>query len=156
MTTGRDIRRQDRALSRQDALELLRRAEYGVLSSVDPDGQPYGVPLSFCLIDDAIYFHSALEGHKLDNIAGNPRVSFCVVGGTEVLPDKFGTRYTSAIVFGAAEEVFGSDKQRALEGFVSKYSPGYVEKGLKYIETMTADARVFRVRVESISGKARR
>jgi uncharacterized protein len=153
---ARDIRRKDRALSHQEALELLRRAEYGVLSSVDAGGQPYGVPLSFCVIDDAIYFHSALEGHKLDNIAGNPRVSFCVVGDTAVLPDKFATRYTSAIVFGAAEEVFGADKQRALEGLVSKYSAGYVEKGRKYIEKMSLEARVFTVRVESISGKARR
>jgi uncharacterized protein len=153
--TTREIRRKDRALSSEDALRVLRRAEYGVLSSVGADGQPYGVPLSFCVIDDAIYFHSALEGHKLDNITDNPRVSFCVVGDTEILPDKFGTKYTSAIVFGAAEEVFGDDKQRAFEGLVSKYSADYVDKSVKYIEGMSAKARVFRVRVESISGKAR-
>jgi nitroimidazol reductase NimA-like FMN-containing flavoprotein (pyridoxamine 5'-phosphate oxidase superfamily) len=156
VTVTREIRRKDRAIARDEALELLRRAEYGVLSSVGADGQPYGVPLSFCVIGDAIYFHSALEGHKLDNLAGNDRVSFCVVGDTEVLPEQFGTRFASAIVFGSAREVFDADKQRALEGLLSKYSPGFMEKGLRYIEKVSPEVRVFGIRIERITGKARR
>jgi uncharacterized protein len=156
MMTFREIRREDRALSRDDALELLRRAEYGVLCSIGPDGQPYGVPLNFCLLDDAIYFHSAVEGHKLENIAANDRVSFCVVGDTEILPEAFGTRYASAIAFGTAEEVLDPDKQRGLVALLSKYSPGFMEQGLKYIEKMAPRARVFRIRIDRITGKARK
>jgi nitroimidazol reductase NimA-like FMN-containing flavoprotein (pyridoxamine 5'-phosphate oxidase superfamily) len=152
---AREIRRKDRALPRDDALALLRQAEYGVLSSVTPDGQPYGVPLNFCVLDGAVYFHSAIEGYKLDNIAANSRVSFCVVGGTEVLPDKFGTRYRSAIVFGAAEEVFEDEKRRGLEGLLAKYSADFMEKGRAYIEKLAPKARVFRIRIETITGKAR-
>jgi len=155
MTMPREIRRQDRALARDDTLRLLRRAEYGILSSVGPDGQPYGVPLSFCVTDDQIYFHCAAEGHKLDNIAANRQVSFCVVGDTEVLPDRFGTRYESAIVFGRAEEVFDRDKQRGLEALVSKYSADFMDHGLKYIEKLFPQVRVFRIRIERITGKAR-
>ena len=151
----RDMRRRDRALPHRDALELLRRAEYGVLSSVGPDGQPYGVPLSFCLLDNAIYFHCAPEGQKVDNIDGNARVSFCVVGDTEVLPDQFAIRYASVIAFGTAVEVFEADKQRALEGLLSKYSAGFIESGVNYIEKHFAHVRVFRVQIESLSGKAR-
>jgi nitroimidazol reductase NimA-like FMN-containing flavoprotein (pyridoxamine 5'-phosphate oxidase superfamily) len=152
----RELRRKDRAITRTETLQLLRCAEYGVLSSVGPDGQPYGVPLSFCVIDDVVYFHSAPEGHKLDNLAANPRVSFCVVGGTEVLPNKFGTRFESAIVFGRADEAFGADKQRALEGLLSKYSSGFMDQGLRYIEKLSPEVKVFGIRIEHLSGKARR
>ncbi len=53
-------------------------------------------------VGDVIYFHCAPEGHKLENLSGNNKVSFCVVGKTQVLPDKFATNYESVIVFGTA------------------------------------------------------
>ena len=45
-------------------------------------------------------FHSAKAGHKIDAIARDPRASFCVIGQDDVLPEKFTTRYRSAIAFG--------------------------------------------------------
>ena len=154
--TVREMRRRDRALPPEDTIELLRRGEHGVLSTVDSDGQPYGVPLTYCVFGDAIYFHSAVDGHKLDNIAANNRVSFCVVGSTEVLRDEFAIRYTSAIAFGVVEEVFDAEKQRALEGLLSKYSASVTREGLEYIEKMSPRVRVFRIRIERITGKIRR
>jgi nitroimidazol reductase NimA-like FMN-containing flavoprotein (pyridoxamine 5'-phosphate oxidase superfamily) len=107
-------------------------------------------------VDNAIYFHCAPEGHKLENIAADSRVSFCVVGATEVLPEKFSTRYESVIVTGRAEEVFDQEKQKALEELVTKYCAAFSAKGLEYIASDTARTKVFRVSMESISGKARR
>lgn len=151
-----ELRRTDRGIGETEARALLERGEYGVLSTVSPDGQPYGVPLSFCLLDSAIYFHCALEGHKLENIASNSRVSFCVVGATEVLPAKFSTRYESVIVTGQAAEVFAAEKQLALEGLVAKYSPDFHEAGQRYIATDSDRTRVFRIGIDTICGKARR
>ncbi len=70
---------------------------------------------------------------KIDNLESNKSVSFCVVGKTEVLPSKFGTKYESAIVSGEAFEVFNDEKQVALEGLVQKYSSEFIESGAKYI-----------------------
>ena len=42
-----NLRRKDRGISHQEAVELLDKVEYGVLSTVDKNGQPYGVPLSY-------------------------------------------------------------------------------------------------------------
>ncbi len=151
-----EIRRKDRALTSRDALTLLGRAEFGILSTVSPDGKPYGIPMNFCMIGEDIYFHSAGEGRKLENIASCSTVSFCVVGNTEVLPDKFGTKYESAVVTGKAEEVFGSEKQRGLEGLLLKYSPGFITEGRKFIDKASHKTRVFRIHMESISGKARK
>ena len=152
----KELRRQDRSITQEEARAFLNKAEYGVLSTVTADGKPYGVPLSFCIIDQCLYFHCAVEGQKLDNLEHNQSVSFCVVGNVELLPEQFGTKYQSVVVAGQAEEVFASDKQTALEALVRKYSPQFVDKGLKYIDAMTQKARVFRISMNSVSGKARK
>src|SRR5512139_3273572 len=127
------MRRADRALPDSEAQEILRAGEYGVLSTVSADGQPYGVPVSYAYTGEVIYFHCALEGHKLDNLNSNNRVSFCVVGKTTVLPDKFATNYESVIVFGKAVEVTSDEKHAGLVELLKKYSPDFMEKGERYI-----------------------
>jgi nitroimidazol reductase NimA-like FMN-containing flavoprotein (pyridoxamine 5'-phosphate oxidase superfamily) len=155
-TIPRPIRRADRALSEVQAREILQKDEYGVLSTVSSDGQPYGVPVSFAYANGSIYFHCAVDGHKLDNVNANSRVSFCVVGEAEVLPDKFATRYESAIVFGQAGELTGEAKRAALTEILKKYSPDFMEKGKRYIKSDIQKVRVFKIEVDVLSGKARR
>lgn len=151
-----EMRRKDRAVSNEDAVGILTKAEYGVLSTVCPDGSPYGVPLNFCLVENAIYFHCAMNGRKIDNIVKNRCVSFCAVGATEVQPEKFATNYESVIVSGTIDEVFAQEKQTALEGLLKKYSANYFEDGLAYIEKLREKTKVFKISVATMSGKARR
>ena len=148
------MRRTDRELSETETLLILANAEYGILSTVSNNGMPYGVPLSFCIIDRDLYFHCAVEGRKIENLNQNNDVSFCVVGNTEVLPDKFGTKYESVILSGKAVEVFERTKRRALEGILEKYSSSYMETGLKYIDKLTDKTRVFKIEIEELSGKS--
>ncbi len=89
----KEIRRKDRATDNEAALALLNDGEYGVLSTVDQDNQPYGTPVNYAVVDNSIFIHSATEGCKLENIRSNSNVSFCVVGKTELLPEQFSTRY---------------------------------------------------------------
>lgn len=155
-TASHKMRREDRALPEDEALKLLNQAEYGVLSTVSGEGQPYGLPLNFCFHNGAIYFHSAMEGQKIDHITAGPKVSFCVVGQTRLLPAKFSTKYESVIVFGSAEEVFAETKLTALEKLIRKYSPDHIEKGKKYIEASHHETRVFRINIDHLTGKARK
>jgi uncharacterized protein len=150
------VRRTDRQITEAEALAILRAGEYGVLSTVSVHGKPYGVPVNYCVLDDDIYFHCAVEGAKLDNIEHSCEVSFCVVGATEVLPSKFGTKYESCVIEGCASEAFDDQKQRALEGLVDKYSQGFEAQGRRYINGLLDQTRVFRISVVSVSGKARR
>ena len=150
------VRRTDRQIPEAEALAILRAGEYGVLSTVSAQGRPYGVPVNFCVLGDDIYFHCAVEGAKLDNIAQSPEVSFCVVGATEVLPGEFGTKYESCVIEGRASEAFDDEKQRALEGLVDKYSQGFEAQGRRYINGLRDRTRVFKIAVESVTGKARR
>ena len=141
------MRRQDRAISEQEALDILLTGEYGILSTVSPDGQPYGVPVNFCVIENAIYFHGALEGHKISNISANDKVSFFVVGQTQILPRKFGTKYESTIVTGTSTEVFEQEKHKALVGLIEKYSAEFHTAGMRYITALTEKTRVFKIQM---------
>ena len=151
-----NIRRKDRAISEQEALSILENAEYGVLSTVSENGEPYGVPLNFCVNGKSIYFHCATEGRKLENLSCNRNVSFCVVGKTQILPEKFGTLYESAIISGTATAVDAAEKQTALESLVAKYSQNFMQEGLKSIENMFDKTKVYRIDISSVTGKARK
>ncbi len=150
------MRRQDRSISQQEAMTVLQKAEYGILSIASLDGKPYGIPLNYCVLNDAIYFHCANEGKKLDILSRNDSVSFCSIGATEVLSEKFGMKYESAIISGKAVEVTGSEKQIALEGILKKYSSQFFSDGLEYIKGKVEMARVYKIIIQSITGKARR
>ncbi len=150
------MRREDRRIVDAEAWGILERGEHGVLSTVTEDGAPYGVPLNYCVLDGAIYLHCALEGRKLACLARAPRVSFCVVGATRVLPQAFSTLYESCIVEGVASEAYDDEKQAALEGLVRKYAEGLEDEGLGYIDARRDETRVFRIDVLSLTGKARR
>ena len=152
----RNIRRSDREITIEEARAILDKGEYGILSTIDEGGQPYGVPLSYVYRNDGIYFHCALTGHKLDNIEHTAKVSFCVVGSTNVLPDKFATEYESAVAFGVASEVSGTERHDALLWLLEKYSPGFMEEGKLYIEQKGQATKVVKIEISHVSGKARR
>lgn len=151
------MRKSKRETTESDALSILEKGEYGVMSTIDRTGkEPYGLPLNYCLIDRCIYFHCAAEGKKIDCLKANPGVSFCVVGKTEVQPKAFTTKYESCIVKGLAGEVFDEEKQTALEGLISKYAKAFIAEGVDYIKRVGPETTVYRIKIESITGKASR
>lgn len=109
-----EMRRKERAISKEEIDAILAKAEYGTLSTIGANGFPYGVPLNFIFMDKKIYFHCASNvGSKIKNIKNSPNVCFTVIGYTEPLPEKFVTIYESVIVFGIAKEVEADVKREA-------------------------------------------
>lgn len=150
------MRRSDRQMADDKALELLQKAEYGVLTTIGEDGYPYGVPISFAYREGFLYFHSATEGKKLRNIAFCPKIQFVVVGDTEVLDSKFSTNYESVMAFGTAEEITDpEEKIKALMGLVEKYSPGFEMPGEAYAKRSGNQTRIIRMKIEHLTGKER-
>lgn len=84
------------------------------------------------------------------------RFLFCVVGKTNVLPDKFGTEYESVVVFGRASEVNGAERHDALLWLLEKYCSDFIEEGKQYTKQQDKITKVIRIEIEQISGKARR
>jgi len=154
---NRTMRREDRRLDDTAAMALLKRGEYGILSTTGKDNRPYGIPVNYVVMEDAIFFHCATEGRKLENITANRGVSFCVVGRTELLPEKFSTRYESVVVSGDAGVVEEPElKEKALNALVGKYAPGNMDAGKAYIEKLMDKTAVVRISIDHLIGKARK
>lgn len=68
--------------------EIMNSCDYGTLCLSD-EKVPYGVPLNFVWIDDAVVFHGASEGRKVEIISKNPNVFFNVVKPYSFIPSYF-------------------------------------------------------------------
>lgn len=154
------MRRQDRALSHEENAALLERGEYGVLALAgeQPEAWPYAVPLSYALMEGAVYFHSAPEGRKLELLSRNARVCLSVVGATQVLYDHgFTTNYESVMVFGRATPVENAEeKHRALRALAEKYLPEHMDKAGEDIRRSFARTAVYKISPALVTGKARK
>lgn len=151
-----EVRRRDRLMSEDEARGLLLGGEYGFLALASAEGG-YGVPVSYAVAGGTVYIHCAPEGRKLRALENDARVTFCVVGPTRVIPEKFTTAYGSVMVRGRARVVTSDDeRRRALQLIVAKYSPEYAGIGMTYIDKSFARTAVIAVDAESFSGKAKR
>lgn len=138
------------------ARKLLQQGEYGFLAMCSPEGYGYGIPMSYVAEGETVYFHCAPEGHKLEAIAGNDQVSFCVVGQTQVIPGQFTTRYSSVHLFGRIRRVEDPEERlHALRLLVGKYSPGFEERAEKYIAGSFGRTAVLRLDIEHLSAKGK-
>jgi len=151
----RSMRRIERQMNEREALELLESGEYGIFSTCGEDNQPYGIPLSYVVIDKNIYLHCAGNGTKLDNIIVNNKVSFTVVGKTKVLQEEFSTEYESVIAFGHTILLKEEEKYEPLKEFIRKYSPEFIAKGQLYIDKAKAKATLIKMEICRLSGKHR-
>lgn len=154
----REMRRKDRQIGEEIGIELLTRADDGVLSVLGDDDYPYGVPVNFVYADNNIYIHGFLDGHKMDAVRKHPKVCFTVVGETEVLYDQISTNYTSAIAFGKAEVLpFSAEEERAkaLALLMEKYIPGDLPRTNEYIKSNDKKTNIIRISIEHMTCKRR-
>ena len=150
----REMRRKDKMKTYEEAVQILGECTNGVLSVTGDDGYPYGVPVSYIYNDGKIYFHCAGEGHKLDAIKADSRVSFTVVGADEIAPEKFTTMYKSVIAFGRASIIeTDEEKMAALNLIREKYSGNFPKEGAAYIEKFWDKTTVVVIEIEHMTGK---
>ncbi len=151
----REMRRKKQLLSKADAIAILNSCTSGVLGLTGDHGYPYTVPLSYVYKDHKLFFHVANEGHKIDSLKRNDRVSFCVIEQDVVVPEAFSTLYRSVIVFGRARILTADDERSAaLQSLLEKYSPGFIEEGQRIIEREWDRVCLVEVAIEHMTGKA--
>ena len=152
---SKDLKRQERLMPEERALELLNTCEYGYLSVVTETGDAYGVPINYVWDGkSSIYMHCAPEGRKTDAIASHPQVSFCIVGYVHLLPEKFSTERESVILNGTARMLTtDEEKLEALHLLLHKLSPQHLEKGYKYAESSLKRVAIIRMNISDFCGK---
>jgi len=118
------------------------------------DGEPYIVPVCFGYEKNALYFHGALAGRKVELIRKNNRVSFemetdvAIVSGDG--PCGWTAKYRSVIGVGRAC-ILQSDEEKThgLKVIMGQYS----EKDFNFPKERLDSVLVVRIDVESIAGK---
>jgi uncharacterized protein len=151
----RPIRRKEQLLSDAETIRILDSCAAGVLALSGDNGYPYAVPLSYVYKEGKLYFHFALEGHKVDSITRNEKVSFCVIDKSEVIPQELTNHYRSVIVFGKARLLTDEgEKAYALQSLAEKYSPDYPEKAQASIARALNKVSIAEVTIEHMTGKA--
>lgn len=116
------MRRKDRECSNQDfMLAVLDAAETVFVAFIDHE-YPYCLPFNFAKLGSTLYFHSALEGKKLELLRQNPHVGFSAAIETEIIREKATTYYKSVCGAGIAEIVEdATEKGLALDAIGAKY-----------------------------------
>ncbi len=156
--SNNDVRRQDRLLEKNEAISLLEIGEFGVLSMASSETGAYGIPFNYVWDRKLyLYFHCAPEGKKLELLKIDNRATFCVVGRTNVIAEKFSTGYESIILTGTVSHNLSVDeKRRGLELLAEKYSPGNKVGGEKYIDKLFSKTEVLRFEIKTCSGKCKK
>lgn len=149
----KEMRRKKQQLSLEENNEILKKGVFGNLSTLSEDGYPYITPLNYVYFNDSIYFHCALEGHKVENINKNNRVCFSITLDVELAPVEFNTKYRSVIVFGKAKEVINYEKVDALHAIIEKYSYPFMEQGKEIVERLVDKTKVMKIEIDHITGK---
>ncbi|MBR6419278.1 MAG: pyridoxamine 5'-phosphate oxidase family protein [Oscillospiraceae bacterium] len=149
----REMRRFKQQLSEEECAELLRTVPRGVLSVCGDDGYPYGVPMDFVCADGKLYFHCAKEGHKLDAILRNDKVSFCIMDEGYRDAGDWALRIRSVIVFGRMRVLKDAEERiTRLRQLGQKYYPD-TESVESEIDRDAARAVVLELTPAHITGK---
>lgn len=131
----REMRRNRQLLPEEESIAILENGTSGVLALSGDSGYPYAVPISYVYNGGKLYFHSALNGHKIDAIRRNELASFCVIAQDIVVPAEFTTRFRSVIAFGRIRIIDEPvEKRRTAELLAAKYDPnntGNLDKEMK-------------------------
>ena len=157
-------RSQCEIIERGQIKEILKRCRIGRMATIGADGYPYITPVNYVYWQEAIYFHCAHKGEKMDNLRRDPRVCFEVdiplaYKGTDCEPQapvcQVHQFYHSVIIRGRAEVIeTPEEKVGALNALMAVHE-GIADFCLITAETpAVAACAVVAVRIESMTGKS--
>lgn len=149
------MRRKDREQPREFALSVIDQSDYAVLAAVDEAGAPYCVPLTLAREGDALYFHCALEGLKLDILRVNPKVCVSFVCEAVTNEQTYSVKYASAIATGTAHIIEDeAEKLHALRLLCARHAPSNPDEVQTHIDKNFHRTAIVRIDMESLTAKA--
>lgn len=149
------MRRHDKEIStRREIDEIIRAALVCRIAFANGD-EPYVVPISFGYDGKALFIHTARRGRKIEFIENNSRVCFELEANVALKTDEgdacqWTFEFESVIGYGTIIELDSAeDKSRGLNQIMLHYSG----REWEIDEAATATTRVWRIYVESVTGK---
>jgi uncharacterized protein len=152
--------RSQRQMQEDVARTYLGEQKIGYIATVDANGWPYVLPMSFIYEGGPIlWFHTAgRHGHIFHNLQTNPRISLAVgeKGGITPVEDGYvcdsSLLYRSVVVFGTVEVVDDREKKNwFFDQMVRKYGDPTLtfKPGYPLLDRII----LFRMAIEILTGK---
>ena len=173
------MRRKDREMDKEFGLKVIDNARYGIVSMVNDDNKPHGIPLSLVRNENYLYFHSAKDGEKVNIFEKNNDVSVSFVGHVnvpgnytkeeleEILKDEskvnllassvFTTEFESAIIKGKVKLV--EDEEERVKGMsliCEKHTPTMMDYFNMAINPGLEKVNIYRIEIEEITAKRKK
>lgn len=151
------MRRKDREMDQDFAYYVIDKAPFATMSMMRTDGSAYGIPISVVREGDHLYFHSAMEGEKIESIVNQNQVCISAVCRCRPVPDKFTLEYESAVLFGKACLV--TEKEEKIHGLsllCERFAKQNMEHFQEAIERSLGRTAVVRVDIISVTGKRKK
>jgi nitroimidazol reductase NimA-like FMN-containing flavoprotein (pyridoxamine 5'-phosphate oxidase superfamily) len=149
------MRRSEKEIADRDEIDaVIEGSEVCRLAFAVAD-QPYLVPASFGYDGQAIYFHTAATGKKIDCIEANNRVCFELERGVQLIPGSekactWSFAFESVIGYGRVSELVTADQKRhGLDRIMRHYSG----RSWDYDQAALDSTRVWKITIESMTGK---
>lgn len=151
------MRRHEKEITAQGELEQVLWHGRVCHLAIPDEPLPYLVPLNYGYRQGALYFHSAPHGHKIELLEKQPRVRFCVTIDMGIIEAEqacgWGARFRCVMGSGRIEFIDSpEEKQSALQILMSQYA----DRSFTFAPSQVAATRVFRLVIESMSGKQSR
>jgi nitroimidazol reductase NimA-like FMN-containing flavoprotein (pyridoxamine 5'-phosphate oxidase superfamily) len=149
------MRRTDKEITDPQMIDAIMREAVVCRVAFCEDGVPYIVPMNFGFDKDAIYFHSAPEGRKIEIIKKHNKVCFEVDARTELVPgDKpctWSMRYFCVIGFGDIAILTGlQEKRHGLNVIMGKYEG---RANYPFTASELKDMVILKLHIASMTGK---
>lgn len=151
----RPMRRANRAISDEAGRQLLAQSRRGVLAVNSDDGYPFAIPLNYYYDEaqNAIYFHGAKTGQKVDALRKSDKVCFTVYGNEHVEPGDWAPYVQSTVVFGRCHLIEDAARTEAhVRELAKKYYPNDEEIEAEIAKSIRG-VQLYEITIEHLTGK---
>ncbi len=151
----RPLRRQKRAITEEEAKELLLKEKRGVLAVNGDDGYPFAIPIDYFYDreQEKIFFHGAKVGHKVDSLKKSDKVCFTVYGNEHYKEGEWAPYVQSTVVFGRCRLINdAAETEERVRELARKYYPSEEEIEAEIAKDIRA-AQLYEISIEHLSGK---
>ena len=153
----REMTRKNKALPREECIEILKKEPRGVLSVLGDDGLPYGMPMNhfYHEADGCLYFHCGRQrSHRSDALKRMPKVSYCVIGAPQAQENTWALRIKSVIVFGTVDIIDDWDTMVDTSARLSRKFTRDEDYIRREIDRSGKNTLLLRLKMDHISGKS--
>jgi nitroimidazol reductase NimA-like FMN-containing flavoprotein (pyridoxamine 5'-phosphate oxidase superfamily) len=159
MSTAPQMRRADKVMSQEQALETLERGYCGRMATIGEDGYPYCVPMLYVWLNGEVCLHNAkAKGHLRTSVDHESRVCFEVDEPGEVFPyGRFecdtSVAFRSVILFGRVRVVEEAEaKRQFFDAMMHKYAQGELGRPKGFYPRLD-QITLYAIAVERMTGK---